>query len=200
MNLVHLHVHSDVSLKDGLGPVANLIAHAKELGFEAMGLTDHGSLANAVAFTIECERQGIKPLLGVEGYVVVDKTIGHLTLYANGNEGWENLVRLNNLGHASEFREPAFTWEQLLGHADGLVCLTGCPASPLNSLPFEQALELGQQLKMTFKERLFAEVTFVGDMATWQRPVQLANALKLPIVVTNDVHFAEKSDAPIHTI
>lgn len=200
MNLVHLHVHSDASLKDGLGPVANLVARAKEMGFSALGLSDHGSLANAVAFVIECDKQGIKPILGVEGYVAVGKTIGHMTLFANGNSGWENLVKLNNLGHASDFREPAFTFEQLIDHADGIVCLTGCPASPLNSLPYDEALDLGRQLKMAFKERLFAEVTFVGDSATWERPVQLASALRIPIVATNDVHFAEKSDAGIHTI
>jgi len=197
---VSLHTHSDASLKDGLGPVANLIARAVEIGQESIALTDHGTLANAVAFTIECERQGIKPILGLEGYVAVDGIIGHFTLLADGQKGWENIVTLNNLGHASAFKEPAFTFDQLLEHSEDVVLLTGCPASPLNTLPWERALELGRQLKLTFKDRLFAEVSFVGDMATYERPINLAHALKLPIVATNDVHFASREDAPIHTV
>lgn len=197
---VHFHTHSDASQKDGLGPVSELIATAKELGFGALGLSDHGTLANAVAFTIECEKQGIKPILGVEGYIAIDSTIGHITLFANGNTGWENLVALNNLGHASAFREPAFTLDQLLAYSDNLLCFTGCPASPLNSLPWERALDVGRQLKLAFKDRLFAEVTFVGNMPTWERPYALSQELKIPVVVTNDVHFAERGDADVHRV
>lgn len=198
-SFVHLHVHTDASLKDGLGPVSDLVARAKAMEFEALAMTDHGTLANAVAFTIECEKQGIKPILGVEGYINIDGTTGHITLLADGNEGWENLVKLNNLGHASTFREPAFTLDQLIEHSDGLICLTGCVSSPLNSLPLERALEVGQQLKMVFNDRLIVEVMFISDMPSWERPLTIARRLKLPIVVTNDVHFAQKDFAPIHT-
>ena len=197
---VSLHTHSDASLKDGLGTVNALVQAAKEKGYDALALTDHGSLANAVAFSIACQEQGIKPILGVEGYISVEETIGHITLLANGSEGWKNLVKLNNLGHASSFREPAFTLEQLLEHSSGLVCLTGCPASPLNTLPFDRALDIGRQLKFAFEDRLFAEVTFVGNSPTWERPVALSKELRLPVVVTNDVHFTHKEYAPTHTV
>lgn len=200
MKFTHLHLHSDASLKDGLGPIVSLIAHAKELDFEALALTDHGTLANAVAFTIECERVGIKPILGVEGYLSVNGQTGHITLLADGNNGWKNLVKLNNLGHASNFKEPAFTLEQMLECSEDVVCLSGCVASPLNSLPLEEAIVVGQKIKLAFRDRFVAEVVFVGDMPTWERPLKLAEVLHLPIVVTNDVHFSEKSDADVHTI
>lgn len=193
-----LHLHTDASLKDGLGSLDRMIERAKSIGVMQMAITDHGSLANAVAFSIQAKAAGIKPILGTEGYIAVDGKIGHITILASGQDGWLNLVHLNNAAHASEFRTPAFTVDQLEHYNKGLIILTGCVASPLNEMSEHDALVLGARLKGTFQDRLFAEVMFVADQDTWSRPLLLAKKLALKTVLTNDTHFAYQTDAQFH--
>lgn len=196
----HLHVHSDASLIDGLGPVGRLVEGAAAKGFNTLALTDHGSFANAVLFTIACDARGIKPILGVEGYVEYDGTTGHITLLADGDEGFRNLVALNNRGHAGSGSKPSFTIDDLVNHAADVVCLTGCVASPFNNLSLGDATKLGARLKAAFGHRLFSEVMFVADTDTWTRPLQLADQLGIKPVITNDVHFPYREDADVHPI
>lgn len=199
-DFAHLHVHTDASLKDGMTPVWNLVDTAKERGFKALAMTDHGSLANAIAFTIECERAGIKPILGLEAYINVDGFIGHMTLLADGPEGFKNLVELNNLGHASTNRQPAFTIDQLIERNKNIILLSGCISSPLNQFAYKDALKLQARLMGTFGPRFFQEMMFVADIDTWSRPMQLSSETGAKLVITNDVHFPRKTDAPIHSV
>ena len=200
-NFCHLHAHTDASMKDGLGPVASTIKHVASLGFKHHSMTDHGSLANAIAFTLECEMNGIKPILGVEGYINFEGTeTGHITLIADGERGFNNIIRLNNLGHESTFKQPAFTVDQLMAHSEDVVLLTGCVSSPLNRLPYSDALKLGAKLKSAFGHRMFAEVMFVSDSDTHSQALKLADALSLKTVITNDAHFAKKEQGPVHTL
>lgn len=196
----HLHVHTDASLRDGMGPVRAMIAHAKGLGFDTLAMTDHGTLANAVTFTIEAQEAGIKPIMGMEGYIEYDGTIGHITLLADGEKGWHSLVTLNNKAQESGHRSPAFRIDDLVKHADGLVCLTGCIASPFQQMTPDDAYRLGLRLKSAFGQRLFSELMFVGDSLAWERPLQLASRLHIKPVITNDVHFTQKTHQSIHPI
>lgn len=197
----HLHAHTDASMKDGLGPVASTIKHVASLGFRHHSMTDHGSLANAIAFSLECEANGVKPILGVEGYINFEGTeTGHITLIADGERGFNNIIELNNLGHQSSFKQPAFTVDQLMKHSDDVVLLTGCVSSPLNRLPYSDALKLGARLKSAFGPRMFAEVMFVSDSDTHSQALKLAEALSLKVVITNDAHFAKKEQGPVHTM
>jgi DNA polymerase-3 subunit alpha len=198
--MAHLHVHTDASLRDGMGTVPRLLDRAKTLGMTAIGMTDHGTLANAVSFSIEARRRSIKPLLGLEGYVYFDDTIGHITLLADGEVGWNSLLALNNLSHVSNYKQPAFTIDELVENQAGLVCLTGCIASPLQRLSFKEARRLAGRLKGAFGHRLFAELMFVGDSLGWERPLRLADAVGLKTVMTNDVHFPDQRDADVHSI
>lgn len=194
----HLHVHTDASIRDGLGVVPRLVKRAKEMGFPHLAMTDHGTLANAVSFTIEAQEVGIKPILGLEGYIAFDGKIGHITLLADGNSGWSNLVKLNNLAHQSTYKQPAFTIDQLVAHADGLVCLTGCMASPIHQLNPGDALNLVAKLKGHFGSRLFAEMMFNSGADSFSRPMWIAEKLGLSLVISNDVHFPESSDGEVH--
>lgn len=198
--MAHLHLHTDASIRDGLGPVSRMISRVKAMGFQSVAMTDHGTLANAISFSIEAKANGIKPIIGMEGYIALDGEIGHITLLANGNAGWHSLLELNNLAHASEFRQPAFTVDELVKHNDGLVCLTGCIASPFQRLSLKEAQLLGHKLKAAFGNRIFAELMFVGDSLGWDRPMRLASNLGLKTVITNDVHFPLKLDGTIHPI
>lgn len=197
---VPLHVHTDASLKDGLGTVSRLVSTAKERGFAALAMTDHGSLANSILFSIECESAGIKPIIGMEAYVDVNGTIGHMTLLADGDTGFQSLVKLDNIGHASDRKRPAFTIEDLIEHNRGIILLTGCVSSPLNNLPYPEAKALASRLKGIFGNRMYAEIMFIGDLDSWSRPLKLAREVGLKIVITNDSHFASKDDAEIHPL
>lgn len=198
----HLHVHSDASLLDGLGPVDRLVKAAAARGFAHLALTDHGTLANAVAFIQACEYHDVKAILGVEGYIDYMEQIGHITLLADGQDGFIDLVKLQNKAHATSVgrRRPAFTLEMLSGHADNLICLTGCVSSPANVLDRPDAEKYVAQLKSIFGPRLFSEVMFVADTDTWTRPLTFAKKFGLRPVITNDVHFPYQMDHEVHPI
>src|SRR5215207_704331 len=129
---VHLHVHSEYSILDGACRIPELAARAAELEMPAVALTDHGSLAGAVELYREAGNQGIKPILGCEVYVADDrraqtKGYAHLTLLAESNEGYANLIKLCSLGYLEGYYyKPRVDWELLERHAKGLVALSGC--------------------------------------------------------------------------
>lgn len=199
--MIHLHVHSEGSVVDGLSTVGRLVQHAASMQFPALALTEHGNLSTAVAFQVQCLSAGIKPIFGMEAYLSVDGVTGHITLLSHGRKGWSNLVALNNIGQRSTGRRPVVPLESLLSHADGLVCLTGCAASPLQRMPLGDALQLGRTLKGAFGGRLFAEVMLFPDGEEGvERSIALSESLSIPLVVTNDAHFPKASDADAHSI
>src|SRR6266581_720467 len=129
---VHLHVHSEYSILDGACRIPALAERAAELGMPAVALTDHGSLAGAVELYRETGKHGVKPLIGCEVYVADDrraqrKGYAHLTLLAESNEGYGNLIRLASLGYLEGYYyKPRVDWELLERHSTGLVALSGC--------------------------------------------------------------------------
>jgi len=202
MSFSHLHVHSDAS-KDGLRPVDQLVATAKQNKYSHLALTDHGTLANAISFTIACQKQNIKPIIGVEGYVSISGKIGHITLLADGDRGFKNLIDLQNKAHRSSTSSvrPAFEFSDLLAHSENVICLSGCVASPINNLEFSDSMDLAKRLRNSFGSRFFIEVMTVGDdPSIWERPMKMAQDLGLKLVQTNDAHFPRKSDRDIHQI
>ncbi|MEJ7793876.1 MAG: PHP domain-containing protein, partial [Gaiellaceae bacterium] len=114
---VHLHVHSEYSILDGACRIPALAARAAEFEMPAVALTDHGSLAGAVDLYKATQKHGIKPLLGCEVYVADDRhsrTRGyaHLTLLAESNQGYKNLIKLSSLGYLEGyFAKPRVDWE-----------------------------------------------------------------------------------------
>src|SRR5512134_2972746 len=129
---VHLHVHSEFSILDGACRIPALAAKAATLEMPAVTLTDHGSLAGAVDLYRAAHKQGIKPIVGCEVYVVDDRTAlhkghAHLTLLAESNEGYGNLIKLCSLGYLEGYYyRPRVDWELLERHARGLIALSGC--------------------------------------------------------------------------
>lgn len=197
----HLHVHSDASRIDGLGRVQRLVAAAASMGYTGLGLTDHGTLANAISFSQACAQHGLRPTLGMEAYVGRDGKRYHLTLLADGTKGFHTLVRLNNIGQTGEDQtRPTFDIAELRRHNDGVILLTGCPASPFQDSEWADAKALVGELKPHFDGRMFAEAMFVSTSGPWERSARLAKDLKLPVVVTNDVHFPYATDANSHHI
>ena len=105
---VHLHIHSEFSLLDGANRIKDLPVRAKELGMDAIAITDHGVMYGAIDFYKACKKEGIKPIIGCEVYVAprsrfdkepnIDNKYYHLILLAKNNEGYKNISKLVSLG------------------------------------------------------------------------------------------------------
>ncbi|MEK7608971.1 MAG: PHP domain-containing protein, partial [Patescibacteria group bacterium] len=140
---VHLHTHSHYSLLDGLGKIDDLVKRAGELGMEALALTDHGAMYGTIEFYKKAKKAGIKPILGCELYVayekMTDKRAGiddkryHLTVLAQNNEGYKNLIQLVTKAHLEGFYyKPRVDKELLRQHSKGLIALSGCFQSEIS--------------------------------------------------------------------
>ena len=112
MSFAHLHVHSEYSVLDGACPIDALAERAASLGQPALGLTDHGVMNGAVEHYKACREHGIKPIIGMEAYLVDDRNAiagqaryerNHLTLLAHSDEGFRNLARLSSAGFLEGF-------------------------------------------------------------------------------------------------
>lgn len=138
---VHLHVHSEYSLLDGLPKIKDLVEQTKSLGFDSIALTDHGVMYGAIEFYKACTEAGIKPIIGMEAYVSKkDHNIkekpgkyrdnNHLVLLAKDQTGYKNLMKLTSIGNVEGkyYGKPRFDKKTLKKYSKGLICLSGCPA------------------------------------------------------------------------
>ncbi|MCX7839093.1 MAG: PHP domain-containing protein, partial [Anaerolineae bacterium] len=139
-DFVHLHVHSEYSLLDGLPHPKDLVARAVELRQPALALTDHGALFAAIEFYDACKARGIKPIIGIEAYLArqtmrdrdpqEDRNAYHILLLAENNTGYQNLLKLASAAQLEGFYYyPRIDRELLAKHSAGLFCTTGCPSS-----------------------------------------------------------------------
>ena len=165
---VHLHVHSEYSLLDGLPKIRNLVARAKELEMPSVALTDHGVMYGALEFYKECQKEGIKPLVGMEGYTVPgdhtkkegkeDKINNHLLLLAKNYQGYKNLLILSTIAHLEGFYyKPRVGLETLKKYSAGLIALSACPKGEVG-----QSLIDGNYLKAKQQAQWYLE-TFGKD-------------------------------------
>jgi DNA polymerase-3 subunit alpha len=140
----HLHLHTEYSLLDGLTRISPLMERVKELGQEAVAMTDHGAMYGAIDFYREARSHGIKPILGVEGYVapgsrltrdVGDKQPYHLTMLARNKTGYRNLLKLVTSSHLEGYYyRPRMDRELMAEHGEGIIVLSGCPSGELHRL------------------------------------------------------------------
>jgi len=209
---VHLHVHSEYSILDGACRIPALARKAAAHDMPAVSLTDHGSLAGAVDLYREARAQGIKPVIGCEVYVVDDrgrqeKGHAHLTLLAETNEGYGNLIKLCSLGYLEGYYyRPRVDWELLERHALGLVALSGCLSGRVSRALVEgrngdAEMELDRLEQIFGRESVYVELQNAG--LEIQRPVfeqlpGLAAKRRLPLVATGDVHYLDAGDAYAH--
>ena len=197
INYAPLHVHTDASL-DGYGTVEALVKDAVKKGFTSLAMTDHGTLANAITFWTLCNKHGIKPILGMEGYIHYagsNSDRNHLTLLAKTQQGFNNLIELSNYAHKEGWdgRRPVFGIDELERWKVGLHVLTGCHASPLHDSEYEQGMQFVGVLKDIMGARnLHAEVMFVSSFDDYKRALEAAQRFDIPYVVTNDTHFCTK--------
>ncbi|MEK9200638.1 MAG: DNA polymerase III subunit alpha, partial [Patescibacteria group bacterium] len=142
-DFVHLHVHSEYSLLDGLSKIKKMVKKAREYEMNSLALTDHGVMYGAIEFYKECTKEGVKPLIGMEGYIINrdlhDKSgkgeNNHLLLLAKNHEGYKNLMKLSSIAQLEGFYyRPRFDKETLKKYSKGLIATSTCPKGEVGQL------------------------------------------------------------------
>ncbi|MDR3077603.1 MAG: DNA polymerase III subunit alpha [Planctomycetota bacterium] len=215
----HLHVHSHYSPLDGIVTPDRLLARAKELGQDAMAITDHGVMYGAVDFYAAAKKIGVKPLIGFEAYVApgdrrekspaTEYAYNHLTLLARNFEGYQNLSRLCSEGFLSGFyRYPRIDKEILKQWSGGVACLSGClrgeiPQLILSGKP-EEAEKAARWYRDIFGDgNFFLEIMQNGldDQKRLLDPMrELSRRTGIPLVATADSHYLLPEDMAIQDI
>ena len=218
MDFVHLHMHTEYSLLDGANKIKELVAKVKELGMNAVAITDHGNMFGAIELYKECKAQGIKPIIGCEMYVAprsrfekeakVDTEPNHLILLAMNNNGYKNLIKLVSIAYTEGFYyKPRVDLEVLEKYNEDIIALSGCMAGAvarkITSGDIEGAEETALKYKEIFKDRYYLEVQdnkYPDQMVINQNLVAMSNKLDIPLVATNDCHYLTKEDYYAHEV
>jgi len=220
MGFVHLHTHSEYSLLDGANSIPALVGRVKELGMDALAVTDHGNLHAACSFYREARAQGVQPILGFEAYLAFGSRharervpdapaiYSHLVLLARDREGYRNLCRLSSIGYLEGFyHRPRIDRDALERHGAGLLCLSGCLSGEvalwLRKGRYERAQASAAYLARLFDGRFWLEVQNHGlpdEQIVTEGVFQLARELGLPVVATNDAHYLRREDAEAHDV
>lgn len=206
MSFTHLHVHSNFSFLDGGSSVYALLDRAKEVGCEALALTDHNGLYGAVRFYGYAKKIGIKPIIGVE--MDMEDTY-HLVLLAKNINGYSNLCKIVTRAHLSHERgQPAASLELIEKYKGGLFCLSGCSIGEVPSLVAEGRLEAARVAALKYID-VFGRDNFLIEMQNHMLPGsslinsqlnELASELGLRCVATNNVHYAAKEDFKVQDV
>ena len=215
---VHLHVHSEYSLLDGANKIKELPQRAKELGMDALAITDHGVMFGVIDFYKECKKQGVKPIIGCEVYVAprtrfdkepnIDNNYAHLILLAKNETGYKNLTELVSIGFTEGFYyKPRVDLELLEKHHEGLICLSACLAGSINKAILNDDMGLAKETiawhKNLFGEDYYLEIQPNGlpeQIVINQKLIELSKELEIPLVATNDAHYLRKEDAYNHEV
>jgi len=196
MGFIHLHGHSNYSFLDGASSIDQLLGKAKALGMPAMALTDHNRLTGAIRFYDRATALGIKPIIGAE----IDMEGGHhLTLLCKDSHGYSNLCQLLTIAHLSNRdRKPAVTKKMLQKFCSGLIALSGCSKGEIPQLVNKGKIEEAKTAA-TFYRSIFDKDFFVelirhpsrkaADDSYWLSI--FAREQGIPVVATNNVHYAE---------
>ena len=218
IRFIHLHTHSHYSLLDGLSKPEQMIALAKEHDMPAVALTDHGAMYGAIDFYSTAIKAGVKPIIGVETYVAyrtrfdkepgIDNKIYHLTLLAENNIGYQNLIKLVTAAHLEGYYYKPRVDKDLLRHfSEGIIALSGCfggeLARALRSRDHDRAVAIAREYQEIFgKNNYFIEIMHkpeIEDHDEVERAmIALARELDIPLVATHDSHYLHKDDQKAH--
>ena len=217
----HLHTHTEYSELDGLSKISALVDRAKGLGQDSLAITDHGNLYGAVEFYQACEREGLRPILGMEAYVApgvrTDRSDGreaasnsfHLVLLAQNQVGWRNLIQLSTRGHLEGFYyRPRIDRQLLSTYSEGIIALSGCPSSELQRAlmreDFTEAQRIVEWYREVFDDRYYFEIQRHEALPQFEplleHTVKMARDLDVPLVATQDAHYCEPGDHDAHDL
>jgi DNA polymerase-3 subunit alpha len=222
---VHLHNHTHHSLLDGLTKIPALIDRVKELGMEAVAMTDHGTMSGTIEFYKTAKAAGIKPIIGMEAYVASrsrherdpqkDKARYHLIILAMNNTGYQNLMRLSSIANLEGmYYKPRIDKELLEQYNEGLIILSACAGGEigenLQADNYEEAKNIASWYKSIFGDRYYFEMQDHGNPEypkPWAVQTKINNYLEklseeldIPTVVTSDGHYLTHEDQDAHEI
>jgi DNA polymerase-3 subunit alpha len=229
-SFTHLHQHTEFSMLDGAARVGDVVARAAADGQPAIGITDHGNMYGVLDFYKAARKAGIKPIIGTEAYMAKesrherparrgrvddgggdgnagDKLYYHLTLLAETNVGYANLMKLSSEAYLEGYyMKPRADWEMLERHHEGVMATTGCLGGvvlqALLNGDEELAVHRAARLQDIFgRDNLFVELQDHGLAAQRQtnpQLIRLARRIGAPLLATNDSHYSTREDAVAH--
>lgn len=216
---VHLHVHSEYSLLDGLSRLDHLAGRAKALNQPALALTDHGVMFGVMPFYQACKNHGVKPIIGIESYVAargmadqdpqLDRERTHLLLLAENRTGYLNLLQIASSAQLDGFYyKPRIDLDFLAAHSEGLICTTGCMAADIpraigaGDMTKAHAL-MGQYIDIFGPERFFIELQehSIPELTAINKTLmEMQPRYNLRFLATNDVHYTTPEEASPHDV
>ena len=217
MSYVGLHVHTHYSLFDGVATPEEYVKRAVELGMTSIAITDHGTLSGHRELYRIAKENGIKPILGVEGYMCSDRfdtrdkseregqqdlVYNHIILLAKNQIGLENLNKINEIAWTEGyFKKPRFDFEVLEKYKEGIIVTSACPSSVIVKALEEQEFALAKKhikwFKDTFGSDYYIEVMPHNEAEINKQLIELADEFKIKVVVTPDCHHVDESQKEV---
>jgi DNA polymerase III subunit alpha len=220
LSFVHLHAHTEYSMLDGASRIGDMLAAAGSYDMPACAITDHGVMYGALDFYKAGSDAGVKPIIGMEGYLFLgdrrerppqrenSERTCHLTLLAADDTGYRNLVKLSSRAWLEGlYHQPRADKELLAQHAEGLICLSGCLSAEIPKLivagRLGEAKRRVAEYRETFGDRFYLElqdhgIAVQGPLNT--ELVSIGRAMGIDWVATNDSHYTHKEDAAAHDV
>lgn len=219
MGFVHLHVHTEYSLLDGECRIHDLVSRVKELGQDAVAITDHGNLYGAVEFYRACKAEGIHPIIGCEVYVAprsiqnkehsIDLKSYHLVLLCENETGYHNLCKLTSLSYIDGFYgRPRVDKESLEKYHEGLIALSACIGGEIPQALLNDDEKRARELIRTYsdifgKDHFYLELQnhrMEKEQKVLPKLIELSKEEGVGLVATNDAHYIKRDDAKIQRI
>lgn len=219
MPFVHLHLHSEYSLLDGACRIADIPRRARELGQNAVAITDHGVMYGAVDFYRACKAEGIKPIIGCEVYVAAgsrfdkrhetDGTRYHLVLLVKNEIGYKNLSYMVSKAFTEGFyTKPRIDLDLLAEHCEGLICLSACLAGYIPRMLIAGDYEKAKEHALSMRELFGVDGYYleVQDHGIEEQKevitglIRLSRETGIPLVATNDAHYLRRTDADTQAV
>jgi DNA polymerase-3 subunit alpha len=217
MSYVGLHVHTHYSLFDGIATPEEYVKRAVDLGMTSIAITDHGTLSGHRELYRVAKANGIKPILGVEGYMCSDRfdtrdkseregqqdlVYNHIILLAKNQIGLENLNKINEIAWTEGyFKKPRFDFEILEKYKEGIIVTSACPSSVIVKALEEQEFALAKKhikwFKDTFGSDYYIEVMPHNEAEINKQLIELADEFKIKVVVTPDCHHVDESQKEV---
>ena len=212
---VHLHLHTEFSLLDGLARIDKLIDIVKERGWKSIAITDHGNMYGAIKFFESCVQNGIKPIIGEEFYICHDmhsrtnrEDTGHLILLAKNNIGYQNLLKLSSYAFLDGmYYKPRIDYKLLEKYHEGIICLSACIVGHIPQYilkrQYDEADKLALWFKNLFKDDFYLEIqnhNIPEEKEVLVKLTEMSQRLDIPLVATNDVHYLYKEDAELQDV
>ena len=203
---ISLHNHSCYSIFDGYSKIDQMVQRAKSLGQHSIAITEHCTMSSIIPFYKECHKQGINPVLGNEFYFCPTVTVKersqthHLILLAKTRVGYKNLLTLTTLAFQNMFYKPRIDIDMLREHHEGIICLSACMASILNT---DNAEYWAKEFRGIFGKDFYCEIqaNSMDEQKVYNKKIiDLSRKLEIPLVITSDAHYPTKADAKYHKL